>query len=290
MGGQSTVYVFKNTTLKIRFCIHLPGDLSTHTTLQLEYEASIRRKINKAQLPLFQRLLSWDATSSNKLNMPYMAINWAEGASLKWTDSITAEEGDRKKILHAVAQSCMDLLRIQTEGCAAREFITKKIHRKIARARANSLPFGTLSECEDQKALIPKYFLPEFDNGPHVLVHGDLSANNIIVSQSWDVQRNASPQFATSFPAFLTHEPIATAGGGFDWKRYDTSQMCRDRDFYLQVVRARAIAEGGIVDNYYRILSRTDEANRYWWYTAAWRRDVHRAMVSCNWEPPIRLS
>lgn len=36
-------------------------------------------------------------------------------------------------------------------GITAREWMVKKINRKIARADANSLPFGTRSQCERQK-------------------------------------------------------------------------------------------------------------------------------------------
>ena len=77
-------------------------------------------------------------------------------------------------------------------GCSAREYITNKIERKIDRAKANTFPDGTLSECQEQLRLAEKYFLPEFDDAPHVLVHGDLSANTIIVHKDFDVERWAS--------------------------------------------------------------------------------------------------
>ena len=74
-------------------------------------------------------------------------------------------------------------------GVNALDWITSKIDRKIARAKAKQFPHGTMSECEEQKALILRYWVPEIDEAPHVLVHGDLSTNNIIVDDSSEVKR-----------------------------------------------------------------------------------------------------
>lgn len=63
--------------------------------------------------------------------------------------------------------------------------------------------------------------------------------------------------------------------------------MRRDRKFYLQCIHERAVAEGGILEDYYRVISREDEIKRYWWIAAASQIDVHVAMVSCKWAPPV---
>jgi len=63
--------------------------------------------------------------------------------------------------------------------------------------------------------------------------------------------------------------------------------MRRDRKFYLQCIHERAVVEGGILEDYYRVISREDEIKRHWWITAASQIDVHIAMVSCNWAPPV---
>lgn len=63
--------------------------------------------------------------------------------------------------------------------------------------------------------------------------------------------------------------------------------MRRDREFYLRCIHERAVAEGGMVEDYYRVLSREDEIQRYWWIAAASQIDIHIAMASCNWAPPV---
>lgn len=115
MGGEYILYVFENTA-RARFCIRLPLKPTMHTVLRMEHEASFCRRIDIEQLPLFQWTIACDTTSNDPLHTPYFALGWAEGVPLSWTDSTPAEEGDRKKILHAIGQSSIDLLRVCTEG------------------------------------------------------------------------------------------------------------------------------------------------------------------------------
>jgi aminoglycoside phosphotransferase (APT) family kinase protein len=92
-------------------------------------------------------------------------------------------------MLRTVAHASLDLLRInQNATVTARDWITAKIRRKIIRAQNGTLPGGTVAECEHQLELVENYWVPELDNRPHVLVHGDLSGNNIIVDQDQSVR------------------------------------------------------------------------------------------------------
>jgi len=93
-------------------------------------------------------------------------------------------------------------------------------------------------------------------------------------------------QFAAEYPRFLTHEPFETPDG-FVWSGHDSIAMCEDRKFYLDCIRERAESEGGICRQYWQILARSDEPRRYWWCAASSRIDVHRAMASCGWNPPL---
>ena len=199
-------------------------------------------------------------------------------------------------------------LRSSVVGKSALEWIMFKINRKISRAESDQLPGGTVAECHQQKQLIQDYWISDLDLAPYVLVHGDLSSNNVIIDEHQNILRLGKNlvmtnhantfsiidfgwaellplQFAAVFPRFLTHEP--SINQGYEWKRRRTKQMEQDRKFYLEVIRARAIRNGGIFRDYYRVLSRHDEPTRYWWFTAASRIDIHRAMASCDWAPPI---
>jgi hypothetical protein len=176
--------------------------------LRLALEAEFRRCIDAARIDLFQPLIASDSTPENLLKTPHLALGWADGSPLKWTDTNPAAEHHRKCVMRAIANASLDLLRIQQSGTlylffpclasltnsalgeTALDWITSKIDRKITRARANTLRGGTVAECEEQKQLIPKYWMPVLDDAPHVLVHGDLSGNKVIVvNEPFAVQR-----------------------------------------------------------------------------------------------------
>jgi aminoglycoside phosphotransferase (APT) family kinase protein len=197
--------------------------------------------------------------------------------------------------MHAIANATLDLVKIQQSGNTAFEWMTSKLNGRIARAEAGTY-ICTVAECEQQKDLIPEYWIPELDTAPHVLVHGDLSANNVIINDDGTVESiidlgvaEFRPlQFAVEYPWFLLHEPYENEDGSFTWARHDSEVMTEDRAFYLSCVEARARNEGGIVADYHSVLARKDEIARFWWFTAAWRRDKHRAMAACGWKPPVR--
>jgi aminoglycoside phosphotransferase (APT) family kinase protein len=67
-------------------------------------------------------------------------------------------------------------------GYSASKWISDKIHRtRISRHQAGSLPQVSLEECKDLLRRLPDFHLPEYDDSPAVLVHGDLQCSNIIV-------------------------------------------------------------------------------------------------------------
>ena len=37
--------------------------------------------------------------------------------------------------------------------------------------------------------MVSEFWIPDLDDAPHVLVHGDLSGNNIIVDGNFNIQR-----------------------------------------------------------------------------------------------------
>ena len=157
-------------------------------------------------------------------------------------------------------------------------------------------------------SLLERYWIPHLDKAPRVLVHGDLSANNIIVGMNSNLKRSLSVdtrtvhgfadlvsildsgwaemvplQFAATYPRFLTHEPLQH--GSFDWTATDTNRMQKDRLVSRECIRDRAVHEGGVCQVYYDILCREDEINCHWWFVAISEADKHMAMVSCDWSP-----
>ncbi|KAI5256820.1 hypothetical protein E4T42_01392 [Aureobasidium subglaciale] len=172
------------------------------------------------------------------------------------------------------------------------------MQRKIVRAKEGRYSGGDFLSCIEQMVLFEKYWIPELDHAPRVLVHGDLSPNNIIVDEHYDIQGRSvidlgwaemvPLQFAAAYPRFLTHEPrpsTHSSSASFDYATTNTATMQQDRLVFRECVQARALSEGGIYQTYYDLLSRKDEVNRYWWFKAISEADKHKAMKSCNWAP-----
>lgn len=177
-----------------------------------------------------------------------------------------------------------------------------------------------MSECLDQQNLIAKYLVQQLDQAPCILVHGDLTVENIIVDEEFkvkayvlpfphstlihlthnhavsstsDAQKSSQLQFSACFPNFLTHEfqsphePLEVEhGSGADgplvWQTRDTAMMRRDRAVYVQYVKEISRRDE-ILEVYYQLLASRDEIKRFLWLMAATKLKVHRAMAACNW-------
>lgn len=114
-GGEYLVYPLESTSGR-RICIRIPKETHQHTSFLLEHEADIRRRIDAARIHLFQPLIVADPKADNSLHVPFMALGWADGATLKWSDSNPASEDERRRFLRGVANATLDLLRIQETG------------------------------------------------------------------------------------------------------------------------------------------------------------------------------
>ncbi|KAH7147325.1 hypothetical protein DER46DRAFT_579772 [Fusarium sp. MPI-SDFR-AT-0072] len=145
-GGEYTIYALESSDDSRRICIRIPKNRTDpHTSLLLDREAEFWQGIDKAGLRHFQPLLAFSSSAENPLRAPFLALGWAE------TDT------------------------------TALDWIEHKIHRKITRAKQGTLPGGTVDECMRQMELIKSSWVPELDISPCVLIHGDLSGNNVIV-------------------------------------------------------------------------------------------------------------
>lgn len=238
-GRQSIVYALEVEDTSKRICVRILREPHSPAVKWLfEREVEIRQLINAAQIRLFQPLLAFDTSADNALQNAYMILSWAEGGSMEWSDVVPADQTTRRNIMHTIANATLDLVKIHRSGEMALEWMTTKIARKIARAQAGTY-IGSVAECEQQKDLIPKYWIPDLDAAPHVLVHGDLVENNIIVNDEGAVQSiidlgfaDFRPlQFAAEFPRFLLHEPNENEDGSFTWAQQDSEIMREDRAF-----------------------------------------------------------
>lgn len=119
LGGEYARYALKDEKNSRRLCLRIPQNRTgCHAALRVEDEAKVRRYIDAVGINLFQPLVTYDPTTENLIKAPYLALGWADGSLLRWSD-ISPVADDRKSVMRAVANASLDLLRIQQPGIAA---------------------------------------------------------------------------------------------------------------------------------------------------------------------------
>jgi hypothetical protein len=147
------------------------------------------------------------------------------------------------------------------------------------------LPGISVEECEALRLRISDFHLPNLDDAPHVLIHGDMNPSNIIVGDQQvecvldlGTATLVPLQFSPAYPRFLINEP-RLEGETYNWSHCAYSPVQEeDRSFYLKCVADMAPAKGGHACIYSEILARDDEEERHWWLSAVNRRDIMRAL------------
>lgn len=116
-GGEYLIYTLEAEADARRLCVRTPKKPhGPSISLQLRQEAEIRSRVDTACINLFQPLIASDLSADNLLNTPYLVLGWADGSPLRWSDTIPPDEGTRRKVLHAVANASIDLLRVYESG------------------------------------------------------------------------------------------------------------------------------------------------------------------------------
>ncbi|KFZ04010.1 hypothetical protein V502_10481 [Pseudogymnoascus sp. VKM F-4520 (FW-2644)] len=215
-GGSECVIVVLEDEEGSKWAVRFPLQFRAfrdHVVLTVKREAELRLAIEKVGILGITKLNTFSATFDNPARFPFIVSEWAEGTQLRWTESYPAVP-QRDKVIRSVARIVLDLLQIQNKEYTATAYITALINRKIKRAQDSKLPAATLGECLDQQRLIAEYLVPDLDRAPCVLVHVDLTAENVIVDQDFNVKAiidlgfaEIIPlQFSACFPNFLTHD------------------------------------------------------------------------------------
>ena len=73
-------------------------------------------------------------------------------------------------------------------GGSSLKHFTRIIQNKTRRVREGLLPEITEQDCSDQMNILSNVLLPELDEAPFAIAHGDLSPQNILI----DAQHNVT--------------------------------------------------------------------------------------------------
>ena len=116
-GGEYLIYALELEIQSRRVCIRVPKEaLKPHTGMRLMQEADLRRRIDTANISVFQPLIQFDPSMDNLLHTPYMLLGWADGGLLAWSENSPSLPDLRHRILRAVADASLDLLQVRQTG------------------------------------------------------------------------------------------------------------------------------------------------------------------------------
>lgn len=71
------------------------------------------KAIKSLNIPRFQKLIDYGIHGNQLICAPFMAMEWADGESLHWSDTSLASLSHRQKVIQAIVEATLDLLQIQ---------------------------------------------------------------------------------------------------------------------------------------------------------------------------------
>ncbi|KKK26186.1 hypothetical protein ARAM_000974 [Aspergillus rambellii] len=132
--------------------------------------------------PWAAKLRGSSLTFENTVGYPFLALTWISGSPLLWSDDFPTRPL-RDKVLNSVAVIHASLIECTkaTGRVTATDHFTRIINNKFRRVRDGLLPETTEQDCFDQRNNLSNVLLPELDNAPFAMDHGDLSPQNILI-------------------------------------------------------------------------------------------------------------
>jgi hypothetical protein len=116
-GGEYAIFALADEAQRRQIAVRVPkAQPGPLTSMRMEKEIDVRRRIDAARVRRFQPLLACDPTAENDLHHSFMILGWAQGHPLQWSESAPEHEVDRQKVLQAIADISLDLLQVHEQG------------------------------------------------------------------------------------------------------------------------------------------------------------------------------
>ncbi|KAG6000617.1 hypothetical protein E4U54_001358 [Claviceps lovelessii] len=136
-GGQNAVHALESRS-GYRVAIHVPLKIvfiwDDKKYVDFSIEAELRQRIDRARIAFSQPFLAFSGTVDNPIGCPFLVLGWVDGSPLRWSVSVPASNVERHRVIRAVANAGLDLLRInENRKVTALDWIQSKIRRKMGR-------------------------------------------------------------------------------------------------------------------------------------------------------------
>jgi hypothetical protein len=116
-GVECAVYVLEVQNRSTRVCFRIfHGPYTPLIRHRITEEIKHRRLVDDARIDCFQPLIAADPSADNPLGTGYLVLDWAEGKTMEWSDTIPSDPAIRQRIMRTVANASLDLLRTARAG------------------------------------------------------------------------------------------------------------------------------------------------------------------------------
>lgn len=159
-----------------------------------------------------------DAGRETPVGAAYMLLDWIDGTPLKPWDHLEPPAPTKHKVLEQLAEFMLDMILADAkEGityygmCSliiissnltvkgvpdgtpkhtpvtTTTWLTESVDRGLRRCFRRNV-CGSAIDYLIQRSMVPRYVVPEYDNSPWVVLHGDLHSGNIIVDENFNLR------------------------------------------------------------------------------------------------------
>ncbi|KAH8690196.1 kinase-like domain-containing protein [Talaromyces proteolyticus] len=209
-GGHCQVYKLgfsDQTTWAVRIPIHARNAPKEVVTSELQCKIEVLELLDASGFKWAPKLIGHDLSYDNEVGFPLIVYSWVSGDPLKWNDAAPLHRCDRDKVLRQVIQIILQLIQCtKAKKGPTLDFLTDAVDRKFIRVFRNQLPGISLEDCLALRASLPEVVHGELDDAPFLISHGDLSSNNILVDNDYNITGIIDWGFAT-------YQPFPLAGG-----------------------------------------------------------------------------
>lgn len=114
-GGQCNVYALQDH--KARWvALRIFHDAGPSSAFLVSNEVKLRRQIEQHGINSFQTIISYAETGNHFIRNPFICLGWTFGKPLVWNETVPGTRAERDKVIQAIANVSLDLLRVQ-ERC-----------------------------------------------------------------------------------------------------------------------------------------------------------------------------